>query len=247
MHAIDAVVLAGGRGTRLHPHTAAVPKSLLRLGGEPLLEIQLRQLAAAGGRRVHLALGHFAEAVQAYVMQRPPTPDLEIRLSREERPLGTVGPVRLIAGLSDPFLLVNGDVLTTLPFAKLVAHHRRCGAIATVAVTRRDLPTGYGVVELAPDGRVVGHREKPRLALDVVMGVYVVQRRALDHLPPAPAVDAPELLRACLAAGETVAAYPSDAYWRDIGSAEEYAAAERDVRAAPERFHLAPAPASAAS
>lgn len=235
---VDAVVLAGGRGTRLHPHIAAVPKALIRLGDHPLLEILLCQLEAAGLRRVHLALGHLGDQIEAFVAQRPPSA-LQIRTRREAQPLGTAGPVRLIEPLSDPFLLLNGDVLTTLSCAEVYACHRRQRATATVAVTRRSLPIPYGVVERSAEARVVGVTEKPHLTVEIAMGVYVFARRALAYLPPAQRVDAPDLLHALLAAGEPIAACESHDYWKDIGQPDDLEAAQRDVRAAPERF-LAP-------
>lgn len=241
---VDAVLLAGGRGTRLVPYTFSVPKPLVRLGEVPIIEILLRQLEFSGVRRVHVALGHLADLIQAYLEQaaRPSRP--EVRYSREDAPLGTAGPLTLIRDLSDPFLLLNGDVLTALSFPALLADHRRRGCVATIAVTRRRAQMSYGVVDLGPDDHVVGYREKPLMAVDVAMGIAVFQRRVVDHIPVGRRFDVPELLQCLIAAGEPVAAHRSDAYWMDIGCADDFEIAQRDFTTAPDRF-LCPAIAGA--
>lgn len=236
MRDVDAVILAGGMGTRLRPYTFSIPKPLIRLGDLPIIEILLCQLEAAGVRRVHVALGHLADLVQAYLEQTEWRSRLEIRYSLESQPLGTVGPLTLIDDLSETVLLVNGDVLTTLPYAALVDDHRSRGGLATVAVSRRQVELRYGILELSSDARVTGYREKPLLELDTAMGVYALQRAVVDHIPPGRRFDMPELIQSLIGAGEPIAAYPSDDYWMDIGSTDDYEVAQRDFAAAPQRF-----------
>ncbi|HSP99312.1 MAG TPA: sugar phosphate nucleotidyltransferase [Candidatus Dormibacteraeota bacterium] len=236
MHDVDAVVLAGGIGTRLRPYTFSIPKPLIRLGEQPIIEILLQQLHSAGVRRVHVALGHLGDLMQAYLDQTERRPGLEIRYSLENEPLGTIGPIKLIRELSETVLLINGDVLTTLSYPALVAHHRRRGCVATVAVTRRQLQMSYGVVDLSPDARIVGHREKPCVPLDVAMGIYVFQRSIVDRIPAGRRFDVPDLIQSLLAAGEPIAAYRSSDYWMDIGCAGDYEHAQRDFAADPDRF-----------
>ncbi len=233
---VDAVVLAGGKGTRLRPYTISIPKPLVPLGEEPIIEILLRQLEASGIRRVHLALGHLANLIKAYFDQIGSQRSIEIIHAFERQPLGTIGPLKQITGLGQTILVLNGDVLTTLPFANLLATHRRHGCIATLAVHKREVQMDYGVVEVTPQARIVGHREKPSLAVTVGMGVYVFDRAVLDFIPGDRKFDIPDLIRVLLEAGQEIAAYESDDYWMDIGRPDDYELAHRDYTAAPERF-----------
>lgn len=245
MRDTDVVVLAGGMGTRLRPYTFSVPKPLVRLGEQPIIEILLCQLEACGVRRVHVALGHLAELMQAYLEQTQRRAQLQILYSLEDEPLGTVGPVRLLRDLSDPFMLLNGDVLTTLSYQALLDQHRRRGCLATVAVNRRQVRMGWGVVDVSPDGHITGHREKPLVPVDAAMGIYVFARRIVDHIPAGRAFDVPDLIQSLLAAGEPIAAYRSRDYWMDIGCADDYERAQRDFAADPTRFLPVNRPASA--
>lgn len=232
----DAVILAGGTGTRLRPFTVSIPKPLVPLGDEPIIEILLRQLAANGVTRVHLALGHLAPLMKAYFDQVSQRHQVEILYSFEDRPLGTVGPIRRIQGLGETFLLINGDILTTLSFSDLVKRHDQAGCIATFAVHGRTVPVDYGVIEVGADGRLLSHREKPSLEFTVGMGIYVFNRRIVDFVPADQKFDLPDLVRVLIARGEPVATYRSEDYWMDIGRPEDYEVAHRDYVARPERF-----------
>ena len=236
MPEVDAVILAGGRGTRLKPYTVSIPKPLVPLGDEPIIEILLRQLESFGIRRVHIALGHLADLMKAYFEQTNSRREIEILCSVEPKPLGTIGPIKQIPGLADTFLLLNGDVLTTLPFRDLIDYHRRQGCIATLAVHRRQIPMDYGVVEVSAESRIVGHREKPSLEVCVGMGVCVFEPRVVDHVPQDQRFDIPDLIRTLLQLGEPIAAYNTDCYWMDIGRPDDYETAHRDYTSSPERF-----------
>jgi len=233
---MDAVILAGGKGTRLYPYTVSIPKPLVPLGEVPIIEIVLRQLVKHGVTRAHLALGYLAELLMAYFSQVDHRLDLELIYSIEEAPLGTVGPLSKMEDLGETFLALNGDVLTTLPFSDLVAFHRRSGCIATFAVKNRSVPVNFGVVEISDDGRIVGHQEKPDLHLNVGMGVCVFERDVAGFIPEGVRFDIPDLVHALLEAGESLAAYVSDDYWMDIGRPEDYAQAQEDFTVGPERF-----------
>jgi len=206
------------------------------LGDEPIIEILMRQLAACGVRRVHLALGHLANLIKAYVEQTDSDRPFEIEYSFEAKPLGTVGPLGQIPLTSDTILVLNGDVLTTMSFQDLIDTHRRRGCIATLAVHRREVVMDYGVVEVSDDSRIIGHREKPSFDVNVGMGVYAFERRVRDHIPAGERFDIPDLIQALLRAGEPLAAYVSDDYWMDIGRPDDYEIAYRDYTASPERF-----------
>ena len=142
---MQAVILAGGQGTRLRPYTAVLPKPLMPIGDMPILEIVLRQLQRAGFRDVTLAVSYLAEMMQAYCGDGSRF-GLRIRYSRETASLSTAGPLKLIPGLDDTFLVMNGDLLTTLDYAALIRFHREHGAMATIATHRRTVLIDYGVV-----------------------------------------------------------------------------------------------------
>jgi NDP-sugar pyrophosphorylase family protein len=226
-----AVVLAGGFGMRLRPYTTILPKPLLPIGDRPILEIILRQLAAAGFARVDLCVGHLGELIRVYFTDGTVLPEgLELAWHWEPgEPLGTAGALRVVPGLEGTFLAMNGDILTTLNYQALLAYHRESGAGLTIATQRKSVEIELGVIELDAD-RVSGYREKPTLGYDVSMGIYVYEARVLEHLPDGPC-QFPELVQRLLDAGETVCAYRSDAAWYDLGTITEYERAVADLEA----------------
>jgi NDP-mannose synthase len=216
----DVVVLAGGKGRRLEPYTTVLPKPLMPVGDMPVLEVLLRRLAAAGLTRVHLAVGHLAQLIQAYFGDGSAL-GLELSYWIEKEPLGTAGPLSQITLTSDHVLVMNGDLLTTLDFRDLLETHERTGAAATIAVLRRDVPIDFGVVRVE-GGDVRGFDEKPVLSYDVSMGVYVFERRVVDLVPPGEHFDFPDLLQALLKRDQRVAAHRFEGFWLDIGRHEDY-------------------------
>jgi NDP-sugar pyrophosphorylase family protein len=231
-----AVLLAGGKGTRLRPYTAVFPKPLVPVGEFPIIEILVRQLFGAGFREFVISTGHSAALVQAYFADHPLLrAGAAISFLHEHTPLGTAGPVRLVSDLPDNFLVLNGDILTTLDFSALFESHCRSGASLTVATRARKVQIELGVIER--DGvRIVGYKEKPTMAYEVSMGVYAYNRRALDLIPEQGRFDFPDLVLASIKAGAPVAAYPVDAEWLDIGNPDDYALAQDRVSADPGRY-----------
>ena len=229
-----AVILAGGLGMRLRPYTTILPKPLLPIGDRPILEIILRQLARAGFTDVDLCVGHLGELIRVYFSEGTRMPDgLALDWHWEpDAPLGTAGALRIVPGLDGSFLAMNGDILTTLDYAALMAFHRERGAALTIAMHAKRVDIDLGVLE-TEGAAVTAYREKPTLHYDVSMGVYAYDARALAHLPEGPC-PFPDLVWRLLAAGEDVAAYRSDALWYDIGTFAEYERAvaelERDDR-----------------
>ncbi|MBB4952313.1 NDP-sugar pyrophosphorylase family protein [Agrobacterium vitis] len=223
---MKAVILAGGKGRRLHPFTVAFPKPLVPVGHQAVLEIILRRLAAAGVHEVILSIDHFAEMIMAYIEGNPSLRALlDISYARDEKPGGTAGPLADIAGLDTPFLVMNGDVMTTIDIADLIAHHKASGAAVTIAVHQKEVAIDLGVLDISGE-RIVGYREKPKLNLDVSMGIYVYEPRALKFITKGDYLDFPDLVLRLLAAGEHVGAYATDASWLDIGRPEDYAKAQ---------------------
>jgi NDP-sugar pyrophosphorylase family protein len=234
--AFRAVILAGGLGTRLRPYTTVLPKPLVPVGDRPILEHILRRLHACGVRHADLCIGHLGELIQLYFSQSESLPtDLELRWHREDEPLGTAGAIRLVPGLAGAFLVMNGDILTTLDYRELLSFHAASGAALTVATHAKQVDVDLGVIE-ADGSRIVGYREKPKIDYEVSMGIYVYDERALAQLPAEGACQFPEFVQRLLDAGETVAAFRSDADWFDIGTPGEHARALEAMERSPAAF-----------
>jgi NDP-sugar pyrophosphorylase family protein len=231
-----AVILAGGRGTRLLPYTTVLPKPLVPIGEYPVLEIIVRQLRRAGVKRLTLAVNHHANLIQAFFGDGASW-NLEIDYSLEDVPLSTVAPLRLIPDLPDTFLLMNGDVLTDLDYAALCRSHRESGRLFTVAATTRRHTIDYGVLEIDAAGRTLtGFKEKPTAAYDVSMGIYVVQRDVVAMIPPDRAYGFDHLMVDLLGRGDRVNVYRHDGYWVDIGRPDDYAQATEEFERNRERL-----------
>jgi NDP-sugar pyrophosphorylase family protein len=219
-----AVILAGGKGTRLMPYTTVLPKPLMPIGDMPILEVVLRQLRAAGIERVTMAVGHLAELLQAFFGDGKRF-GLTIDYSMEEKPLGTVGPLTLIPDLDGTLLMMNGDVLTTLDYRDLIARHRASGAIATIATYVRHVKIDFGVIEAGAEDVLTGYVEKPTLDYRVSMGIYVFESAVLKYLKPGEYHDFPDLIKTLIAEEKKVVSYPFSGYWLDMGRPDDYARA----------------------
>ncbi|MDX1437951.1 MAG: sugar phosphate nucleotidyltransferase, partial [Anaerolineales bacterium] len=213
---MKAIILAGGKGTRLAPYSKVLPKPLMPIGDMPILEVLLRQMKRAGVDEVIMTVGHLAELLRAF-FQDGDRFGLRIRYSHEDRPLGTAGPLSLIPGLNDTFLVANGDVLTTLDLRQLVDCHRSAGSAATIAMHERQVPVDLGVIQLDGDNCVVDYIEKPRYDFHVSMGIYVFEPRVLDHIPHNQHLDFPDLVLRLIESGEMVRGFPYSGYWQDLG------------------------------
>jgi NDP-sugar pyrophosphorylase family protein len=224
-----AVVLAGGRGTRLAPYTIAFPKPLLPVGEMPIIEMVLRQLRWYGFTEVAISVGYLAELIEAYFLTRGGIPGLTISYLREREPLGTAGAIGMLRDVTDDLLVMNGDLVTTLNYAKLMELHRTEQPAMTIAVNPRKVQIDLGVLEIDAQSTIVGYNEKPVLSYNCSMGIYVYSRRAAEMIVPGERLDLPELVARLLARGERVLAYQSDCYWRDIGRHEDYERAQAEL------------------
>ena len=218
---MKAIVLAGGRGTRLAPYTKVLPKPLMPIGDMPILEILLRQMKKAGIDDVVITVGHLAGLLQAF-FQDGQQYDLKIRYSIEDFPLGTAGPLSLVEGLDDTFLVSNGDVLTTLDLKDLIEFHYKNGAVATIATHKRSVHVDLGVIQFNGNHEIIGYIEKPTYDFRVSMGIYIFEPRVLEYVSFKEYLDFPDLVLKMLAAGEKVVGYPFDGYWQDLGRADDY-------------------------
>lgn len=232
---VDAILLAGGRGARLRPYSAVLPKPLMPLGDMPVMEILLRRLRRQGLTHLVICTGHLSHLIEAFFGDGARF-GVQLHYAREDRPLGTAGPIRLIENLGDPFVVINGDLLTTLDLAALLACHRNNGADATIAVYPRDVQIDFGVLEVGPDGYLKEYREKPRYQFDVSMGVYVFRRRVRELIATGERLDIPELVGRIQARGGRVACFRSECYWLDIGRPDDYARAQEEFERDPSIF-----------
>jgi NDP-sugar pyrophosphorylase family protein len=224
---MKAVILAGGKGARLTPYTKILPKPLMPIGDMPILEILLRQIERAGIDEVILAVGHLAHMLQAF-FQDGEQFGLQIRYSYEAEPLGTAGPLSLIDGLDETFLVANGDVLTTLDLRQLIDSHLSSGAIATIATHSRQVDIDLGVIQFDGGHQITGYFEKPSYHFHVSMGIYIFEPAVLDYIPFNQYLDFPDLVLQLIAAGQRVLGYPFDGYWQDLGRPDDYEQAVQD-------------------
>lgn len=225
---MKAVILAGGRGTRLAPYTTAFPKPLVPVGGQPILEIILRQLAHYGFTDVVLSVGYLSELIKAYLANSDISSRLSISYVEETEPRGTAGSLTLVPGLTETFLVMNGDILTTLDYSKLMQAHKAGEAVLTVAARKREVKVDLGVIETDASGRLVNYVEKPVLDYQVSMGAYVYEPAALSHIPQNQYFDFPDLVLKLIAEGLPVHTYLSDDYWLDIGRHDDYETANEE-------------------
>ena len=219
---MKAVVLAGGKGARLAPYTTILPKPLMPIGDMPILEIILQQMKKAGITEVILTVGHLAELLRAFFNDGERF-GLKIEYSIEEEPLGTAGPLSLVASsLGETFLVANGDVLTTLDLRDLVSAHRQSGAIATIASHTRLVNIDLGVLQVDCSDELTGYVEKPTFDYLVSMGIYVFEPQVLQYIPYNNYLDFPELVLTMIGDGERVMSYRFDGYWQDLGRPDDY-------------------------
>jgi NDP-mannose synthase len=233
-----AVIFAGGLGMRLRPYTAMLPKPLMPIGDRPMLDLILTQLGRAGFDRVTISTGHLAELVELFCGDGERY-GMRIDYLREEQPLGTVGALAEVGGLDEPFLTMNGDVLTDLDYGGLLAGHVTSDAMATVATTVQHVGVSLGVLKFQdpeePD-RCTDYEEKPELSYTASMGVACWSPRVIEHVRRGERLDFPDLILRLIAAGERVLAHRSTGYWLDIGRPDDYQTAMEEYERIKDRL-----------
>ncbi len=216
-----AVILAGGKGTRLRPYTVVLPKPMMPIGEYTILEVVIRQLARHGFDRITLAVNHQAELFKAFFGDGSKW-RVRIDYSLEDRPLGTMGPLRLIGDLPAHFLVMNGDILTDLNYAEFHIEHARSEQLFTIASHRREQRIDYGVLETDGEGKLRGFQEKPTTNYVVSMGIYMVGREILSYIPENAPYGFDNLMLDLLNAKQPVNVKTFDGYWLDIGRPDDY-------------------------
>ena len=225
---IQAVIMAGGFGTRLHPLTEKLPKPMLPVGDRPLMEIIIDQLRQAGIRRVNIATHYLSEKIMTHFGDGQGF-GVELNYVTEDRPLGTVGALGLMEPPDGPVLVINGDILTRVDFRAMLAFHRKHEADLTVAVRQYDLQVPYGVVE-SEGPRVRRVREKPMLQFLVSAGIYLLEPSVHRYIPNGESFDMTDLIEHLLDDGRTVVSFPVVEYWLDVGQLNDYQRAQDDIQ-----------------
>ncbi len=226
---LEALVMAGGRGTRLRPLTEDVPKPMLPVGDRPLLEHILAQLRSAGIGRVHISTHYRSEQIARHFGDGERF-GMDVRYLREERALGTAGALTLLEAPQETVLVINGDVLTNVDFRAMWTYHQEHKADITIATRRYDLQVPYGVIECRGSW-VRKLREKPEMRFFVNAGIYLIEPSVLRDLPVGESIQMTDLIARGIESGRSVVSFPIHEYWAEIGQLPDYARAQDDVRA----------------
>lgn len=230
-----AVILAGGKGTRLKPYTVVLPKPLMPIGDFPILEVVIRQLAKNGFGHVTITVNHQAEIIKAFCGDGSRW-GIKVDYSLESKPLSTMGPLKLIKDLPENFLVMNGDILTDLSFADFYDAHVEENSLFSISSYRRTEVSEYGVLEVDSSNRLTGFKEKPQHHYLVSMGIYMLNRRILDFIPEDTFFGFDMLMLELLDKSEKVAVKPYDGYWLDIGRPDDYMQAIEEFDANKDKF-----------
>lgn len=222
-----AVILAGGKGTRLHPYTVAIPKPLVPIVDKPILEIIIIQLVKQGFEKIIMTVNHQADIIMAYFGDGKRW-GTKIEYSLEHKPLGTMGPLKLLHDMPEYFLVMNGDVLSDLKYGDFLQRHIESRQIFSVASYRRILKSDYGVLEV-DNSILVDFKEKPKIPFAVSMGVYSVSRKAIEYIPCGQYFGFDMMMSLFLKEKIKVNVYKHDGYWMDIGRPDDYEQAVRDI------------------
>jgi NDP-mannose synthase len=221
MKDVRVVILAGGKGTRLKPYTTVFPKPLMPISDMPILEVVLRQLKYFGFRKVTISVNHLADLIKTFFGSGEKL-GLDITYCMEDKPLGTAGSISLVDDITEYFLVMNGDLLTTLDYGAMVRRHIESKATATIGVFPRNVKIDFGVLELGSAGELQRYKEKPSFEFLVSMGVNAFHRSALEFIPRSQYLDIPTLMMNLKNAGKPVLTYRSECQWLDIGRPDDY-------------------------
>lgn len=225
---MKTVILAGGEGRRLRPYTTVLPKPLMPVGDRPILELLIGRLRKHGIKDIVVSVGYLGGLIEAYVGDGSRF-GANVTYLRENRPLGTVGPIALLGSESDAFLVVNGDVLTDFDFTAFSRFHRNHGGDMSVGTFLKEVKIDLGVLELNGEREVVDYVEKPILKRSVSMGIYCCGPSVLNHVPKNSYCDLPTLVLSLIRAGRVVKSFQHDGLWLDIGRHEDYEVAQEKV------------------
>lgn len=230
-----AVILAGGLGTRLSPYTVVLPKPLMPIGDYPILEVVVRQLAHHKFEHLTMAVNHQVDIIQAFFGNGSKW-NIQIDYSIEDKPLNTMGPLKLINDLPEDFLVMNGDILTDLDYGKFFSGHIKNGSIFTIASSFRKEESEFGVLEVDKQGFLSGFEEKPVRRYQVSMGIYMLNKKVLNYVPGNRPYGFDELMVDLLETKNKIKIENHKGYWLDIGRPDDYAQAVKEFSMLKERL-----------
>ncbi len=218
---MKAVILAGGKGTRLRPFTSVLPKPLMPIGDYPILEILIRQLKHYGITEIIIAVGYLAPLIETYCKNGERW-GVSITYSHELEPLGTAGPLSLLGEVDETLLVLNGDLLTDLNFNHMVQFHKQQQATVTVGMFERPVEMSLGILKTDANNNITDYIEKPTIQYDVSMGIYLLEPSVMELLPHSEYCDFPDLILKLVKTEEKVIGYKGASTWLDIGRPDDY-------------------------
>jgi dTDP-glucose pyrophosphorylase len=225
---LQAVIMAGGFGSRMRPLTEDLPKPMLPVGGRPLMELTVEKLKQAGIRRVNVTTHYKAEKIVEHFGDGHNF-GVELNYVTEDHPLGTAGALGLMKIPEEPLLVINGDILTGVDFKAMLTYHRESQADLTIAVRKFDLNVPYGVIE--SNGALVHSLvEKPVLSFFVNAGIYLLEPAVLGQIPNGCRIDMTDLIQRLIDMERPVVSFPIREYWLDIGQHLDYQQAQQDIK-----------------
>ena len=216
-----AIILAGGKGTRLKPYTISMPKPLVPIGGKPILERIIMTLRNHGFNHITVTVNHMAEMIMSYFEDGSKW-DVKIDYSLERSPLSTMGPLKLIQDLPDDFLVLNGDVLTDLDLSVFFENHIHSNAMFTISSSKRIEKVDYGVLHIGDSFELLNFEEKPSFEFQVSMGVYMLNKSVLDYIPIETFFGFDHLMKCLLTENVPVKVIEHKGFWLDIGRPSDY-------------------------
>lgn len=223
------VLMAGGLGTRLSPLTDAVPKPMLHVGSKPILETIIENFAKYGYTDIILSVGYKSNIIEEYFGDGSAF-GVKIDYIHETKRMGTAGALSMLRNkLTEPFFVMNGDLMTNINFEHMFDYHISHDAMATMAVREYDFQVPYGVVKIK-DGQITSIEEKPTHRFYVNAGIYLLAERSLEHIPNDEFFDMPSLFEKLIANGKNAVSFPIREYWLDIGRMSDYERANSEYR-----------------
>ncbi len=220
----QAVILCGGKGTRLKPYTVVLPKPLMPIGEFPILEVIVRQLKSYGFEKLVFAVNHQAELIKAFFGNGEKW-GLKITYSLENKPLSTMGPLKLIEELEDNFLVMNGDILTDLSFSEFYQNHVKSQSIFTISSYSRTHVNDYGVLIKDSNSSLTDFQEKPSTSFEVSMGIYMANSQILSYIPENTFYGFDHLMKDLILDKKYPKIREHKGYWLDIGRPDDYSIA----------------------
>lgn len=222
---MKAVILAGGLGTRLRPFTEIIPKPLLPLGEKSVLEIQIDRLKKYGFDEIYLATNYKSDYIKNFFRDGSQY-GVRLSISKEEKPLGTAGPITLLRDeLTEPFLLMNGDIISLIDFSKLYEFALEKQAWLTACIKKHITPFAFGDIFFKGD-HITNIEEKPEIVKYILAGIYVMRPEILSLIPADTYFGMDRLIKAMLGQSIPVVKYEIQEYWLDIGRIDDYKMAQ---------------------